>query len=130
VSLTETKKQHVSNRGLENKKEGEQLAKLLEVCSCPIPPDPQISDQHDAQIFKNLYDEITNPNGLISIGVAENSLMSQEITEFLNEKVAIYYHFRQNMLISLGENLAILFNLHRGTWRYTPPSYKSEQFGQ
>lgn len=37
------------------------------------------------EILKNLYDRETNPNGVVNLGVAENSLMHDELVEFTNK---------------------------------------------
>ncbi|EWC43814.1 hypothetical protein DRE_07323 [Drechslerella stenobrocha 248] len=41
------------------------------------------------RIFQNMYNKETNPNGIVSLGVAENSLMHKELTEFLHNKVQV-----------------------------------------
>ncbi|KAF3936585.1 hypothetical protein ABW19_dt0206426 [Dactylella cylindrospora] len=41
------------------------------------------------KIFANMYNKETNPNGIISLGVAENSLMHPELTEYFSDKIKV-----------------------------------------
>ena len=38
-----------------------------------------------AKVFGNLYDKDNNPNGLINLGIAENSLLADEILDYYNK---------------------------------------------
>ncbi|KAK6538739.1 hypothetical protein TWF694_010313 [Orbilia ellipsospora] len=41
------------------------------------------------KIMQNMYNKETNPNGILSLGVAENSLMHQELTEYYADRIKV-----------------------------------------
>ncbi|KAK6347182.1 hypothetical protein TWF696_007258 [Orbilia brochopaga] len=41
------------------------------------------------KVMQNMYNKETNPNGVVSLGVAENSLMHKELTAYLHDKVNV-----------------------------------------
>ncbi|KAF3918310.1 hypothetical protein ABW21_db0205137 [Orbilia brochopaga] len=41
------------------------------------------------KVMQNMYNKETNPNGVISLGVAENSLMHKELTAYLHDRVNV-----------------------------------------
>lgn len=41
------------------------------------------------QIVKNLWDPVTNPDGFVSLGVAENSLMHEEMSKYIHSNTQI-----------------------------------------
>jgi 1-aminocyclopropane-1-carboxylate synthase len=42
-----------------------------------------------ARALNDAYDETTNPNGIITLGIAENTLMTNELATFLSENLKI-----------------------------------------
>jgi 1-aminocyclopropane-1-carboxylate synthase len=42
-----------------------------------------------ARALNNAYNETTNPNGIITLGIAENTLMTTELATFLSENLKI-----------------------------------------
>ncbi|PNP41500.1 hypothetical protein TGAMA5MH_06601 [Trichoderma gamsii] len=47
-----------------------------------LPQAPKFFD-----VLDDLWHPITNPGGIVNLGLAENALMHTELTEFINSKV-------------------------------------------
>ncbi|KAJ6256713.1 hypothetical protein Dda_8579 [Drechslerella dactyloides] len=69
------------------------------------------------KVMGNMYNKVTNPNGVVSLGVAENSLMHRELAQYLQNKVnatpfALTYGEGPGGSTALRKSLATFYNRH------------------